>query len=258
MVKFHDRRNAPSTFPLTYYTKMYYAEASRTTASAAFAQKAFTPSFLNQPNDNLSSAADKYRWIDNVNALYEKNIVFGFKYEIKIMNEDSDPCFFCISFRATDDAPASFKDAEMTIGSKTRVLASTLGGPNMWIVKGFVSTRKTYGGINPQTEQEFWGTNGSKPTRFIRFFISAQNALANDTLLFLTDTRISAYCKFFQRDPFLNAAVTDAADGPSRLFRRSKKVGDVVVGLDEGDEMKVEDPFAPIDCGNGMTTTRCY
>lgn len=204
MVKFHDPRRAPSTIPLTMFTKMYYASTAGVTSALTFANEPYTPAFLNQPDDGLSGVSDRYRWINEMNVFYEKNVVFGFKYDIEIFNKGDAGLAVCLNWTAEDTAPSNFADATYRIGSKTQIVGREVAGNSTHRFRGWISTRTFYGGINPLTEQEFWGTNGSAPSRRIKFFISTLNVDAIADIEYVRTIRLTAYVKFFQRDQFVN------------------------------------------------------
>ncbi len=207
-VKFHDPRRAPSTFPLTLYTKMYYTSTATIQAVAAFSNEPFTPAFLNQPDDLLATVSDRYRWINEMNLLYEKNVVFGFKYDVDIFNKGDAGLAVSINWTAEDTAPANFADATYRVGSKTLIVGREVAGNSTHRFTGWVSTRTFYGGINPQTEQEFWGTNGSEPSRRIKFFVTTLNVDGIADIEYVRTIKLVAYCKFFQRDQFVNPQVS--------------------------------------------------
>lgn len=187
----------PSVIPDRYYTKLNYAEDFSVTTSTSYNNLRYHSS-LYDPND--AGAGHQPMGFDQLATLYDKYIVFGFKYVVAVVNQGTTPVRLATVLKNTATASTTITQIMEKPYNVARFVSP---GEKPTILKGYCSVAKIFGVPNKMVNRDdkfnSATTNSPAQTAYLYIYQDTADAITSNKVVYTV--KLTFYACFYDRIP---------------------------------------------------------
>ncbi len=182
-------------FPQVYITKLPYYKTANTIAGAAFTLTTFNVNAL----FDIDTLGGDVGFASAMSNLYRSYVVLGVAWTVTCVNLETDTSLnFGVVMWPSNQAPTDFQGLQFRPGCKTIMVDPIGSGKTQRTLRGYCDLRKLWG-TKIGTEEEFWGTGTTDPTRLLRMYIGLSDNTGNTKNVQLR-VHFQLYTKWFNRN----------------------------------------------------------